>query len=344
MKRALFPLWLASFFLAAVCPRLSAQTPQTNAPQIAFDNKQFDFGRIPVGTIVKHVFIVSNTGTALLEISNVRPGCGCTMCGAWTHEIAPGQTGNIPVEFNSSHFNGSVRKTVEVSSNARNQPRETLALMGTIWKPFDVRPPRVDIPVEAGSTNGGSYTVTIVSQSEKPADVFEPVSSNPSFSATLKTNKPGKEYQLLIHAASAQSGHLSGAITLKTSLPSTPTISVPVSSFSRPPVTVAPPQLMVSTVPGRSTTNRIFITTSNPISLELSDPVCTDPRIKVTIQPAYAHNMFNLLVAFPPDYKIPPGQKVEVSVKTNHPLKPLITVPITEAPKPRAVSVYPRPH
>jgi hypothetical protein len=45
-----------------------------NDPHIAFDAAQFDVGEVFEGAVVSHDFIVKNTGTAQLQISDVKPG------------------------------------------------------------------------------------------------------------------------------------------------------------------------------------------------------------------------------------------------------------------------------
>lgn len=43
-------------------------------PTAYFSETQFNFGRIPPGSVVTHVFWVKNIGTDTLRIINVRPG------------------------------------------------------------------------------------------------------------------------------------------------------------------------------------------------------------------------------------------------------------------------------
>jgi hypothetical protein len=46
---------------------------------IAFSETDHNFGDIKKGEKVEHVYEVTNTGTNPLIISNVKPGCGCTV-------------------------------------------------------------------------------------------------------------------------------------------------------------------------------------------------------------------------------------------------------------------------
>src|SRR5712671_5552659 len=57
---------------------------QGPSPKIVFETPVFDFGRARAGDPVKHTFVFTNTGDALLEVTGVVPGCGCTTAGEWT--------------------------------------------------------------------------------------------------------------------------------------------------------------------------------------------------------------------------------------------------------------------
>ena len=48
------------------------------APRIQFETTSFDFGKVQPTDHPQHDFIFTNIGTAILEIKEVKPGCGCT--------------------------------------------------------------------------------------------------------------------------------------------------------------------------------------------------------------------------------------------------------------------------
>ena len=50
------------------------KTSAQNYPQISFNSTQYDAGEVYEGDVIAHDFIVKNTGTALLDITDVRPG------------------------------------------------------------------------------------------------------------------------------------------------------------------------------------------------------------------------------------------------------------------------------
>ncbi|HEX3717814.1 MAG TPA: DUF1573 domain-containing protein [Verrucomicrobiae bacterium] len=320
-------------------PATTLITPAPGGPMIVFDNKEYNFGRAASGDPVKHTYIVTNTGTATLEISDVHPSCGCTTAGGWTRKIEPGQSGLIPIQFNSSRYSGSVTKTITVSSNAKNEPRATLMLHGTVWKPLEVQPQTAVINVQADSTNIASTTVRILANTDSPVTMSDPTSSSKAFSAELKTVRPGKEYQLVISALPPFStGNTPGSISVKTSLASTPVLSVTAIASVQQPIQVSPSQITLNPSMNRWTTNRVFIRGNGNASLSLEQPQSSDSRLQLQIVPLGMRSMFNLLVAVPPGFEIAPGERVELSIKSNQPRYPLIRIPVGQLPRPRMVT------
>ncbi len=86
-------------------------------PAFSFEEEMHDFGSIEEGTVAKHDFTFTNTGNAPLVINNARGSCGCTVP-EWPREpIAPGETGTIHVEFNSTNRTGAQQKQVTLTAN-----------------------------------------------------------------------------------------------------------------------------------------------------------------------------------------------------------------------------------
>lgn len=95
-------------------------TPQVDpeiAAEFSFEKESHDFGTIDEGTMAKYDFEFTNTGKSPLIITNAQGSCGCTVP-QWPREpIAPGETGKIHVEFNSSGRPGNQTKQVTLSAN-----------------------------------------------------------------------------------------------------------------------------------------------------------------------------------------------------------------------------------
>jgi len=97
----------------------ATQTAAADAPAITFDETAWDFGTIQEGDVVKHTYSFTNTGKSPLIIQNATAQCGCTVP-QWPREpIAPGQKGEIQVEFNSKGKAGVQSKSVTITANTQ---------------------------------------------------------------------------------------------------------------------------------------------------------------------------------------------------------------------------------
>jgi hypothetical protein len=101
----------------------AATTSNAAAPKFSFTEKEdtHDFGLVPEGKPVSHVFTFKNTGKQPLIISNGSASCGCTTPKWPEAPVLPGKTGTVTVEFKTEGRPGPFNKTVYLSSNAPGQ-------------------------------------------------------------------------------------------------------------------------------------------------------------------------------------------------------------------------------
>ncbi|MFO7257668.1 MAG: DUF1573 domain-containing protein [Bacteroidota bacterium] len=91
----------------------------TNGPVITWKESSYDFGDIRQGEKVEHTFVFTNTGNEPLIITNVQVTCGCTTPKGFPRDpIAPGESSEITVAFNSAGRVGKQNKVVTVVSNS----------------------------------------------------------------------------------------------------------------------------------------------------------------------------------------------------------------------------------
>ena len=82
-----------------------------------FKTPKKDFGQVLSTSSNKHTFKFTNTGTEPLIISNAKGSCGCTVP-KWPKEpIAPGETGEIAVEYKPAGQSGVQTKYVTITAN-----------------------------------------------------------------------------------------------------------------------------------------------------------------------------------------------------------------------------------
>jgi Protein of unknown function (DUF1573) len=92
----------------------------------------FNFGTIKQGEKITLKFRCKNTGTKPLVLTNVRPGCGCTVAEYSKEAILPNKEGWVTASFDSKKFCGEVHKSVLASSNTTNDVERNLQFTGTI--------------------------------------------------------------------------------------------------------------------------------------------------------------------------------------------------------------------
>jgi hypothetical protein len=315
-------------------PPTNSVSTNTAGPQIQFASTVYDFGKVVAGEVARCEFVFTNTGDALLEINGVAPGCGCTAAGEWTRQVEPGKTGTIPLQFNSSHYMGAVAKTATVASNARNQPTVVLQIKGTIWKPIEVIPPNVVMTIVPDSPSNAPAVVRIVSGLNEPISLSDPQSSNPEFAVEVRTNQPGKVFELLIHPVPPfGQGAAQGTISVKTSSSNTPVVSVSVFANIQPALVVMPPQIQLPPIiPGNAFPCAVSIRNNSPILLSLSEPAVNAKGATVQIKEVVPGRQFTATVTFPAGFKAVPGDNLELSLKTSNPGFPLVKVPIRQQP------------
>lgn len=103
-----------------------------NPTEMSFEDMEYDFGEVTEGKQVKYTFKFKNTGDQNLVLINVKGSCGCTVPEEWPkNPIAPGETGEIKVNFDSQGRVGNVRKNVRVEANT-NPSLNILTLTGIV--------------------------------------------------------------------------------------------------------------------------------------------------------------------------------------------------------------------
>ena len=333
------PILVLSTVLSVVVSA-SAQTnpPASLGARIAFESVDYDFGKVDSGAMIKHDYIFTNTGDQVLEVSAVRPSCGCTAAGEWDKKVEPGKTGKIPVQFNSAGYGGQVHKTVSVSCNDSNQPNWTLNLNGTIWKLIDLAPAYAVFNLPAESQSNQTQTVRITNNGDQPVTVSDPACGNAAFKLDLKTVKEGKEYELQVTViATNVSGTISAPVTLKTSSDKMPQLSLAAFAMMPPLIAVNPPQILL---PAGLLTNATEFTvtisnnSTNPVAL--SDPQVNSEGVKLQLKEQQPGRLFSLTVSFPAGFQT--QSPLQATVKSSNPKFPTVTIPVYQPAQPAAPS------
>lgn len=103
---------------------------------------EYDFGKIPQGKPVTHLFFFTNTGDTPLLLNNIQTSCGCTTP-EWSREAVPaGGTSKITVGYNAM-AEGVFTKQITIAYNGSQTKQVTIK--GEVWKT-----PNTSAPENAG--------------------------------------------------------------------------------------------------------------------------------------------------------------------------------------------------
>lgn len=109
---------------------------------IVFPEINYDFGKIPQGKPVYHVFTVQNIALDTLKIENVQTSCGCTTPEYDKAPVLKGGKLDIKVGYNAAG-EGNFEKSITVTYNGGQSKQ--LFIRGNVWKT-----PDQSIPGNAG--------------------------------------------------------------------------------------------------------------------------------------------------------------------------------------------------
>jgi hypothetical protein len=302
-------------------------------PQIQFEETVHACGQVVSGQPVNFVFKFSNPGDRPLEISAVQPGCGCTVPGEWPRRLEPGKSGGIPITFTMTG-EGPILKAVTVSSNDPAKPTVTLQISGTLWMPILATPAAVVFNTVEGDAGAASQTVRLLNRTDNAVVLSEPVSSNGTLSAHIKTLKPGKEFDLVIEPLPGKPlvpGN--SMISVKTDLKEAPSLVISAITSVVPAVVVSPDRVYLpGEVLSADAPFRVMVRGNVKDALEVSDLAVSDPKITVKMTEQEPGRVFCIDGKVPGGYKLDAAKPPMISFATTHPGYAHVEVPLVPPP------------
>jgi Protein of unknown function (DUF1573) len=95
---------------------------KVGGPVMTFEKTEVDYGTIAQGSDPLRRFKFKNTGTEPLIIKNARGSCGCTVPSYKKEPIAPGESSDIEVRYDTQRI-GDFQKSITIDTNEGEQPR-----------------------------------------------------------------------------------------------------------------------------------------------------------------------------------------------------------------------------
>lgn len=118
-------------------------SPTSSGPRVFAEAPLHDFGEVPIGTVVRHVFPVQNRGGRPLTLRPVRAACACAVDVSAGGTLAAGQSGWVEVAFDTAGAGGRRVRTVAIETNDPETRELVLTLQGTVVADVVVTPEKV---------------------------------------------------------------------------------------------------------------------------------------------------------------------------------------------------------
>lgn len=218
-----------ALLIAVICS-LAVVAQAFAAPRLVVDRPSFDFGHIPQGNKLVHMFTLKNSGDSPLNIGQISTSCGCTAVIASSRVIPAGGAVEIKATFDSANFSGPVSKMIYVNTNDPKTPVYTLSMKGSVDEQVTVTPKQLNLGViKIGTTR--EVAISIENRGQKPMNITDVKSSMTQVTAKVKKHRlePGGATVIKVFITPRPEDRLlSCYLAISTDNPSKREITVPI--------------------------------------------------------------------------------------------------------------------
>jgi hypothetical protein len=188
-------------------------------PKLVIDGGDtYDWGKInPKGAPLSAKIKIFNKGNKTLNISEVKPGCGCTTAPLDKNVIQPKEFATLSVSLNV-HNDGPVTKSISIKSNDPQSPNKNLFIKADIMNSISVSQKFISF---SNMTIGkeSAATVTIKNNTNKPIKITDVIAEPSKLKLNIKKKSilpVNKEFILEAKYIPDNSKNLTGKISIKT--------------------------------------------------------------------------------------------------------------------------------
>ena len=342
MNNTVFPVFLFVFIIAAF---LCGCIGPVKSPGIHFASDKYTYGTIEEGKIVHHTFEFTNTGTADLIITAVRPTCGCTVAGDYDKEVKPGENGKIPITLDTSGFDGYLAKTIKVITNIPGDSNYFILTMeGTVKVSVDVSPRKLDfgniegerrVPLEGTITISNRlsdpFTITDVIDVTDDLTIPNVTASKDNVETKMETLKAGFVYALTITVKPPfKHGQVIGIIQIKTDSTIVPEINTQFSYSTEPLVKAFPNPLFVDKDEIAKGREQLLNIVCEPgYDMRIGDLSVNNNEVKVIVQEVERGRKYTVVLKFPKNFTFDPAHTLHVKFTAKEvPDEPVFAIPV----------------
>ncbi|MCS7181803.1 MAG: DUF1573 domain-containing protein [Thermoanaerobaculum sp.] len=327
---------LLATVMAGVVWAQAPTAPSDAKPVADIPEKIKDFGVVTKGEKIRAVFEVRNTGKATLEVTQVRPTCGCTVA-EFDRTIPPGGKGKLVAEVDTTDFTGPISKAVLVYTNDPAMPALTVVVKADVQAFIDVVPRGF---VRLNVLQGEPAEEKVILVPSQPVDfkVLGVDTGTAPVTASFRKLEAGEaipgrhqpQWEVSFKLpANAPVGVFSQKATVKTNLDKSPTVNIALNGVVRAIVMVSPPTVDLGTVPNDAPVGRALMVINNRQNhdLQIANAKVTSDLFTVEVTPLQPGQRYQVAVTLKAG--APKGtHKASLVLETNDPVSSRIEVPV----------------
>lgn len=366
----LIAILVAGIAMAAIiAPQMLSKSSNSASDDLKFPTKTAEVtGPAPVATVDheplhkfepmpqnaegKHVWKISNTGKADLELTKGPSTCSCTIANFKNDEskfvLKPGESTEIELKWETRQNNGEFKKSASVLTNDPTKPSVEFVVQGTVRPAVMVLPgDQVINFANVSNEKPNDLNFAVYSADKADLKILNITSTRPEYIETrvesltpdevsrisMKEKVAGYKVVVVLKPGMPV-GLFSEELLLKTDHPKQELVKMIVSGKMTGPVSCFPEVLRMSQVSaekGGSMQAALIVRDKKPVKFEVAS--APNP-VKVQIVPAEeqkgeaSSGRYRMTVSVPPGSK-PGALEGVIVLKTDHPLAKEVKIPVT---------------
>jgi len=313
-----------------------ALVAQATKPKAVVGQPILDVGKKPKGEKLIGEFVIKNEGNAPLEISEVRPACGCTVA-EFAKSIEPGKSATIKLTIDTTDLTGPISKGATVYTSDVDNPQIELTVRAIVDPYILVKPGYARYITVQNEAKEGTIGQTLWAPDGSSFDVVKvespwpylTTSFRPAKDAELQADAKGKQWYVEMHLSnSAPVGPLADMVRVTTTHPKQQIVEIPVSGFVRPVLAVTPPEGDLGKIELKEPLKRTLgVRNFASESIKVTAAQVDNPNIEAKIEPLQEGREYVVRVILNPSLGKGPF-KFTVTLTTDSAKVPTLKVPI----------------
>ena len=301
--------------------------PPGHAPKVAVSTPLYDFGSALEGQMVTHTFTIKNNGQGYLDITGVKTSCGCTTGQPSKMHVAPGDTSDIAVSFDTHFQKGHQVRTITAFTNDPDNPQVAMTMQGIVKKQVEAVPGEIAFgDVKRGTEGTREILVGDLNPARGTFSVGPISNSNSSIKVDQEKRPDGKPGALLKVSLlkTMPTGPFNDSIKITTNrVP----LQVDVFGTVTGDLNIDPAQVSFGIVPRGQDIVRIFkLSNQGAHPVKVLDVASSSPAVAATAEPVTPGKEYKVTVTL--RHGTPDGQlRGNLTIKTDDPDQATLNVP-----------------